>query len=203
MGPVLLLDMGVIVFMIGSASGKLHGLVSLVKVPHQMPIQEFRAVIGVKPKQRERQGGFDVLELPKDLCFPFAPDRSLFCPAGGNIHGVQGVDKITEETLPQWAMVSASRNPGLVSSHWLVLMGSVFSRGCRVWWWFFPGLCIWPGQALKAYPGWRVRSDGVLWPPLRRGYQILWHKREAREAEWPSDALSKAGWLPTRFSWGF
>ncbi len=100
MGPVFLFYMSVIVFMIGSASGKLHRLISLVKVPHQMPIQELRAVIGVKPKQRERQGGFDVLELPQDLCFAFAPDRSLFCPAGGNIDGVEGVNKITQEALP-------------------------------------------------------------------------------------------------------
>jgi hypothetical protein len=100
MGPVLLLDMGVIVFMIGPASGKLHGLVPLVKVPHQMPIQELRAVIAVKPKQRERQGVFDILDLPKDLCFAFTPNRSLFCPAGSNIYGVYGVDKITQETFP-------------------------------------------------------------------------------------------------------
>jgi len=90
MGPVFLFHMGVIVLVIGPASGKLYGLISLVKVPHQMPIQELRAVIAVKPKQRERQGVFDILDLPKDLCFAFAPDRSLFCPAGGNIHGVYG-----------------------------------------------------------------------------------------------------------------
>src|SRR5512139_33748 len=95
MGPVLLFDMGVIVLMIGSASGKVHGFVSLVKVPHQMPIQELRAVIAVKPKQREREGVFDILDLRKDFCFPFTPDRSLFCPAGSNIDGVYGVNKLT------------------------------------------------------------------------------------------------------------
>src|SRR5512139_2126754 len=98
MGPVFLFHMSVIILMIGSASGKLHGLISLVKVPHQMPIQELRAVIAVKPKQRERQGIFDILDLREDLCFAFAPDRSLFCPAGSNIHGVYGVDKIAEES---------------------------------------------------------------------------------------------------------
>src|SRR5271157_3844509 len=99
MGPVLLLDMGVIVFMIGPASGKLHGLLSLVKVPHQMPIQELGAVIAIKPKQRERQGVFDILDLPEDLCFAFAPDRSLFCPAGGYINGVYSIGKLAEESL--------------------------------------------------------------------------------------------------------
>ncbi len=100
MGPVFLFHMGVIVLMIGPASGKLHGLISLVKVAHQMPIQELRAVIAVKPKQRERQGVFDILDLLEDLCFPFAPDRSLFCPAGGNIYGVYGIGKLAEESLP-------------------------------------------------------------------------------------------------------
>src|SRR4030042_4435734 len=99
-GPVLLLNVGVIVLMIGPSSGELHGLISLVKVPHQMPIQELRPVIAIKPKQRERQGVFDILDLLEDLGFAFAPDRSLFCPAGNNIHGIYGVDEITQESLP-------------------------------------------------------------------------------------------------------
>ena len=99
MGPVFLFHMGVIVLVIGPASGKLHGLISLVKVLHQMPIQELRAIIAVKPKQRERQGVFNVLDLLKDLCFAFTPDRPLFCPAGADIYGVYGIDKITQESL--------------------------------------------------------------------------------------------------------
>src|SRR5512136_3028100 len=100
MGPVFLFHMSVVVLMIGSASAKLHGLLSLVKVPHQMPIQELRAVIAVKPKQRERQGVFDILDLPENLGFAFAPDRSLFGPAGGNIHGIYGIGELAEESLP-------------------------------------------------------------------------------------------------------
>jgi hypothetical protein len=100
MGPVFLFHMGVIVLVIGSASGKLNGSVSLVKVFHQMPIEELRAVIAVKPKQRERQRVFDILDLSKDFFFPFAPDRSLFCPTGGDIDGVDGIGKLTEQGLP-------------------------------------------------------------------------------------------------------
>ena len=100
MGPVLLFYMGVIVLMIGPGSGKLHGFVSLVQVLHQMPIQELRAVIAVKPKQRERQGVFDILDLLKDVRFAFAPDGSLFRPACCNIDGVNGVDKLAEQRLP-------------------------------------------------------------------------------------------------------
>ena len=100
MGPVFLLHMGVIVLMIGPASSKLNGFVSLVKVLHQMPIQELPTVIAVKAKQRKRQGVFDILNLLKDVGFAFAPDRPLLCPAGGNIDGVDGVDELAEESLP-------------------------------------------------------------------------------------------------------
>src|SRR5512139_590150 len=96
MGPVFLFHLGVIVLMIGPASGKLHGLISLVKVPHQMPIQELRAVIAVKPKQRERQGVFDILNLLEDFYFAVTPECSLFSPAGGNIYGVYGIGKLAE-----------------------------------------------------------------------------------------------------------
>src|SRR5574341_206307 len=100
MGPVFFFYFSVVVLMIGSASGKLHGLISLVKVLHQMPIQELRAVIAVKSKQGERQAVFDILNLLEDLCFTFAPDRSLFRPAGGNIDGIYGIGKLAEESLP-------------------------------------------------------------------------------------------------------
>src|SRR5512146_2479520 len=100
MGPVFLFHMSVIVLMVRPASGELHGFVSLVKVFHQVPIQELRAVIAIKPKQRERQKIFDILDLLEDLCFAFPPNRSLFGPAGSNIHGVYGVNKIPKETLP-------------------------------------------------------------------------------------------------------
>ena len=89
MGPVFLFYMSVIVLMIGSASGKVHGFISLVKVLDQMPIQELRTIVAVKPKQRKRQGVFDIVDLPEDLCFAFTPDRSLFCPAGSSTAGFE------------------------------------------------------------------------------------------------------------------
>src|SRR5512136_2161374 len=100
MGPVFLFHMSVVVLMIGSASSKLHGLVSLVQVSHQMPIQKLRAVIAVKSKQRKGQGVFDILDLPEDVGFTFAPDGSLFCPAGGNIDGVYSVEELAQQRLP-------------------------------------------------------------------------------------------------------
>src|SRR5512143_2748305 len=100
MGPVVLFHMSVIVFMVRSASSKLHGLVSLLKVLDQMPIQELRAIIAVKSEQSKRQAVFDILDLPQDVCFAFAPDRSLFGPARRNIDGVDGIGKLAQEGLP-------------------------------------------------------------------------------------------------------
>src|SRR5512136_569947 len=147
MGPVFLFHMSVIVLMIRPASGKLHGLVSLVKVPHQMPIQELRAVIAVKSKQRERQRVFDVLDLPQDVCFAFAPDRSLFCPARGNIDGVDGIGELAQERVP-----TMGDRIGLQES-WLGLIplvglnGDLFSQeGARFRGGSSPAPILYPGR---------------------------------------------------------
>src|SRR5512143_82641 len=100
MSPVFLLHMSIIVLMIGSASSKLYGLLSLMKVLHQVPIQKLRAVIAVKPEQREWQRVFNILDLLEDLGFTFAPDCSLFSPAGPNIHGVDRIGKLAQKSLP-------------------------------------------------------------------------------------------------------
>src|SRR4030042_7174161 len=65
-----------------------------------MPMETLGAIISVKPKQRERQRVFDVLDSSKDFFFPFAPDRSLLCPTGGDVDGVDGIGKLTEQGLP-------------------------------------------------------------------------------------------------------
>lgn len=63
MGPVFLFYMGVIILMIGSASGKLDGVIPLSEVSHQGPVKEFGAVIAVKAEQGEGEGVFDILDL--------------------------------------------------------------------------------------------------------------------------------------------
>lgn len=50
MGPVFLLYMGVVVLVVGPASCKLHGVLSVSEVSPKMMIQELRAVVTVKPQ---------------------------------------------------------------------------------------------------------------------------------------------------------
>ena len=62
-GPVFLLHVSVIVFVIGTASGELDRLFSLSKMSEEVVIEEFRSVVTIEAKQGERQGGFDILDL--------------------------------------------------------------------------------------------------------------------------------------------
>ena len=85
--------MCVIILVIGPASGELHRLFSVGKVFQKMIVEELRAVVAIKPSQEKRQGCLDIFDLLYYNCFSFAPDSSLFCPAGGDIHTVEGKGK--------------------------------------------------------------------------------------------------------------
>ena len=91
MGPVFLFDVGVIVLVIGSASGELDGTFSLGKVSHEVVIEKLRSVIAVKPEQTEGQRLLDMVDLFEHTGLSLSPDRSLFAPAGSDIHTVDGV----------------------------------------------------------------------------------------------------------------
>ena len=56
-----------------------------------MIIEEFAAIVAIEAEQGEGQRFFDVFDLFEDVGFPFSPDGSLFRPAGGNIHAVDGI----------------------------------------------------------------------------------------------------------------
>ena len=98
-GPVFLFYMGVIILMIGSASDKLDGVIPLSEVFHQVPVEEFGAVIAVKAEQGEGEGVFDLLDLSEDFGFAFTPDGSLFGPSSGDIDRIYGIDKLSEEAF--------------------------------------------------------------------------------------------------------
>ena len=58
-----------------------------------MVIEELAAIVAIKAEQGEGQRVFDVFDLLEDVGFSFAPDCSLFGPAGGNIDTVNAVDE--------------------------------------------------------------------------------------------------------------
>jgi len=85
--------MGVVVFVVGSATGKVDGLFSLDKVSQEVVIKELGSVIRIEAEQGERQRQFDMLDLFEDAGFAFAPDGPLFGPPGGQIDAVNAVGK--------------------------------------------------------------------------------------------------------------
>ena len=91
MGPVFLFDMGVVIFMIGPASGELDGLFSLGEVFQEGSVEELTAVVAIEAEEREREGFFDVFDLLKGAGFAGSPDGALFSPSGGNVDEVDGI----------------------------------------------------------------------------------------------------------------
>ncbi|MDP3947085.1 MAG: hypothetical protein Q8Q41_00120 [bacterium] len=81
MGPVFLFDVGVIVFVIGSASGELDGLFSFGKVSLEVIVEELSSIIAIKAEYREREDFFDVFDLFQDSCFTLSP----------RLHAVQSI----------------------------------------------------------------------------------------------------------------
>ena len=99
MGPVFLFDMGVIVLVIGSASGELDGAFSLGKMTKEMVVEELRSVIAIKPQQREGQSVLNMVDLLEDARLPLSPNRSLFAPAGSDIDTANGVGEHPRQGL--------------------------------------------------------------------------------------------------------
>jgi len=93
MGPVLLLDMGIIVLVIGTAAGEIDGLFPLGKEFQEVIIEELPAVITIEAEDRKRERNFNVLNLFEGVGFPLAPDGPLFGPTGADIGGIHGIDK--------------------------------------------------------------------------------------------------------------
>ena len=102
MGPVFLFHMGVVILVIGSASGELDGAFSLGEMTQQMVIEELRSVIAIESEEAEGQSVLDMVDLFEDAGFSLSPDRSLFAPAGGDIDTVNGVGEHPREG---WATV--------------------------------------------------------------------------------------------------
>jgi hypothetical protein len=91
-GPVFLFDVSVVVFVIGSAAGELDGLRPVDKMSVEVIVEELTSVITIEAEDGKREGFFDVLNVFQDSCFTLSPDGALFCPAGGDINKVDGVN---------------------------------------------------------------------------------------------------------------
>jgi len=92
MGPVFLFYMGVIVFVVGSASGELDGLFSFGKVSLEVIVEELSTIVAIETEDWKGESFFDVLNLFQDTCFTLSPDSSLFGPTGSDIDEIDGID---------------------------------------------------------------------------------------------------------------
>ena len=99
MSPVFLFDMGVIIFVISTAAGKVDRAISLGEVFEEVVIEEFPSIVAIKTKQGEGQRFFDLFDLIKGIGFAFAPDGTLFGPAGGNVDTVDGIGEDAGEDV--------------------------------------------------------------------------------------------------------
>ncbi len=95
MGPVFLFDVGVIVFVVGSATGKLDGAFSFGEMSEEVMVEEFGSVIAVETEQGEGKRLFDLFDLFKDSCFSLSPDGPLFTPARGDIDAINRIGEHT------------------------------------------------------------------------------------------------------------
>ena len=100
MSPVFLFDMGVIIFVIGTATGKVDRAISLGEVFEEVIIEEFAAIVAIKAQQGEGQSLFNLFDLIEGVGFAFAPDGTLFGPAGGNVDTVDGIGEDAGEGVP-------------------------------------------------------------------------------------------------------
>lgn len=93
MGPVLLLYMGIVVFMIGTAAGKGNRPSSFRKIPVEVVIEKLGTVIAVKTEDGKRQLLFNIPDLCKNPRFSLSPYGPLLRSAGGNVDEINGEGK--------------------------------------------------------------------------------------------------------------
>ena len=96
MGPVFLLDVGVVVFFVGSRAGELDSTASwaLLTESKKVVVDELAAVVRVDPLERERKLVFDLGDRIQDTQGALTHDGLALYPAGSNVDTVQAMDKL-------------------------------------------------------------------------------------------------------------
>jgi hypothetical protein len=89
-GPVFLLDVGIVVLLVGTAAGELNPMG--LAVAKEVAVDELDTVIGVQALQREGQGRGDLLQGPVDAALALSQGCTSLGPGGGDVGKVQRVD---------------------------------------------------------------------------------------------------------------
>jgi len=154
MGPVLLLHMGVIVLVVGPASGELDRVSSVGKVTQEMVVEKLRAVITIESPQGKGERLFNMMDLLKHPCLSFAPDGPLLTPSRGDIHAVNGIGEHTSEGRTAVGHGIGLQEPGAILIPLVGVDGYALSQEGS---WFSGG----PAPLLVGYSYWFEHSvDG-------------------------------------------
>ena len=101
MGPILLLNMRIVVLFVWPGARELDGVAAgALTTRHQMGIDERTPIVGVESSQRKRQAPFDQGQCLEKAVRAFAPHGLTLHPRGVNIHTVQGVQKLAAGGSP-------------------------------------------------------------------------------------------------------
>jgi len=93
MGPVLLLDVGVVVFAVSATAGKRNA--ARMEMAVQRPVEELAAVVAVEALHGEGQRLFHVLVLGQNPGRALVSGRTVFRPAAGRIGHRQAVNEVS------------------------------------------------------------------------------------------------------------
>jgi hypothetical protein len=132
MGPVLVLHVGIVIFLILPAPCELDRLLPVLG-EIEMRVQEFSHVVRIESQERKRQAPYNVLDLIDDRLRAFPPDISLFGPTGGGIHVVDGrsIKTLCRSSAMRFGV--GFQEARRFSSHWLNLTGICCLRNVPAW----------------------------------------------------------------------
>ena len=99
MNPVLLFNIGVVIFMIGAGSRELDGRLAIAEIMPKVMIEEFAAVIDVEAQDGERQMGFHVSDRLGNVGIAFIPDGAGFGPLAKNISHSNAPDEVAFDRI--------------------------------------------------------------------------------------------------------
>ena len=82
-----------------------------------MVVDELAAVVGIDTQEGEGQVLTDVVDGATHSLLTLTHHAPAGHPAGGDVHGAEGVEVLAFVLSPQWATRSISRKPGWCSFH--------------------------------------------------------------------------------------
>src|SRR5271169_3042702 len=93
MGPILLLDMSVVVLLVRTSSRELDLLP--VAPGLQMPVDEFRSVVRVQAQKPEGQHPFNLVQGLLDSGLSLPQQSPRLCPGGLHVGDVQRIAEVS------------------------------------------------------------------------------------------------------------